>query len=98
MRVTWTRRARIRLQQILVYIAEDQPDNAERFVDRLIERGDSVGTQPQRGRMVPEYQDKSIREVFEDDYRIIYKILTERVDILTVRHGSQLLPADVEQL
>ena len=94
MRVVWTLRARYRLQQILEHIAEDQPENAERFVDRLIERGDSVGEQPRRGRMVPEYQDKTIREVFEGNYRIIYKILPERVDILTVRHGSRLLPIE----
>lgn len=48
--------------------------------------------------MVPEYQDTTIRETLQDDYRIIYKILSERVDILTVRHGSRLLPVDAEQL
>jgi plasmid stabilization system protein ParE len=30
MKVVWTYRARVRLQQILEYIAEDQPINAER--------------------------------------------------------------------
>lgn len=98
MRVVWTRRARYRLQQILAYIVKGQPDNADRFVDHLIHRGDSVGEQPHRGRVVPECQESTIREVFEHDYRIIYRILPERVDILTVRHGSQLLPVEVEQL
>lgn len=98
MRVAWTQRAMYRLQQILAYIAQDQPGNAERFVNRLIDRGDSLGEQPRSGRMVPEYRDRTIREVSEGDYRIIYRILPERVDILTVRHGSQLLPIDIQRL
>jgi len=48
-----------RLRQILEHIAKDQPDNAIRFVSRLIDRGDSVADQPHRGRIVPEYQDGS---------------------------------------
>jgi plasmid stabilization system protein ParE len=56
MKVAWTRRSTYRLKQILEHIAKDQPDNAIRFVDRLIERGESLGG----GRIVPEYQDESI--------------------------------------
>lgn len=98
MKVVWTRRAKFRLQEILEYIAEDQPRNAEHWVDRLIERGDSVGDQPMMGRMVPEYHDDTIRELLEGDYRIIYKILPARIDILTVRHGSRLLPTETSDL
>jgi toxin ParE1/3/4 len=98
MKVAWTRRSILRLRQILEHIAKDQPDNARRFVNQLIERGDSVGEHVRRGRIVPEYQDETIREVFEGDYRIIYKIGLERVDVLTVRHGSQILPVEVQSL
>ncbi len=98
MKVAGTRLPILRLRQILEHIAKDQPDNAKRFVNQLIERGDSVGEQPRRGRIVPEYQDETIREVFEGDYRIIYKVRSERVDVLTVRHGSQILPAEVQSL
>jgi addiction module RelE/StbE family toxin len=97
MKVAWTRRSIYRLEKILEYIAKDQPDNARRFVERLIERGESVAQQPRRGRIVPEYQDDTIREIFEADYRIIYKILSDRIDILTVRHCSQLLPVAIQK-
>ena len=98
MEVAWTRRSIYRLEQILEHIAKDQPDDAMRFINRLVERGESVGQQFRRGRVVPEYQDDTIREIFEGDYRIIYKILPERIDILTVRHCSQLLPVEVLNL
>ena len=98
MKVVWTRLAKYRLQQILEYIAEDQPVNAERWVKKLIDRGDSLQELPERGRTVPEYDDPDIREVMEGAYRIIYRLRPERVDILTVRHSSQLLPAEIHML
>jgi len=61
--VIWTFRARDRLKGIYNKIAEDQPLNAERFIDKLIARGESLAEQPLRGRMVPEYQNQIIREV-----------------------------------
>ncbi|MCY4154799.1 MAG: type II toxin-antitoxin system RelE/ParE family toxin [Gammaproteobacteria bacterium] len=98
MKVVWTHRARHRLQQILAYIAEDQPINAKRWVEKLIDRGDSLQDLPERGRMVPEYHDPEIREIPEGAYRIIYRLGSKRVDILTVRHSSQLLPAEIHRL
>jgi toxin ParE1/3/4 len=98
MRVVWTTRAASRLQDILEYIALDQPENAERWVDQLIERGDSLSDNASRGRMVPEFKDPAIREVFEGDYRIIYWLLGDRLDILTVLHGSMPLPAKPSDL
>lgn len=95
MDVIWTDRARLRLKEINAYIARDQPRNAKQWVDRLIKRGDAVGEQPWAGRTVPEYEEETIREVFLGDYRIIYEIASACVYILTVRHGSRLLPPQV---
>ncbi len=98
MKVAWTRRSLLRLAQIRDYISRDQPDNAPRFISRLLDRGDSVGMNPRRGRIVPEYQIETIREVFESDYRVIYSIGHDKISILTVRHGSQVLPPDLHSL
>lgn len=98
MRVVWTERALLRLQQIQDYIAEDQPKNAQRWITRLFDRGDSLIDQPHRGRPVPEYPNAEVREVREGDYRIIYRLHAGRVEILTVRHSSQLLPVELGNL
>lgn len=98
MDVLWTYRARGRLQEVYRRIAEDQPINAERFIERLIERGESLAEQPFRGRVVPEYESSTIREVFEGEYRIIYHIQAHTVTILTVRNFAELLPVDPERL
>jgi|SRR3990172_6115594 len=98
MEVYWTDRARLRLKEVYDFIARDQPVNATRWVDRLIKRGDSIGDQPWAGRRVPEYEDDTIREVFQGDYRIIYEITSSRIHVLTVRHGSQLLPLQISNV
>ena len=69
MDVIWTDRVRFRLKEIYDYIARDQPQNARNWVDQLIKRGDSVGEQSWAGRQVPEYEEETIREVFQGDYR-----------------------------
>jgi toxin ParE1/3/4 len=92
MRVVWTPRAQRRLQEIHEYIAQDQPVNAARWMARVLDRGEQIGEQPRSGRIVPEYQRETIREVFEGNYRIIYRIRSQQVDVLTVRHGARRLP------
>ena len=46
------------------------------------------------GRIVPETNRKDIRELLFKNYRIIYRVGTDHVSILTIRHGRQLLPSD----
>lgn len=98
MKVIWTPRAQQRLQEIQDYIARDQPDNALRWVARVLDRGERIGDQPRSGRVVPEYQREAIREVFAGDYRIVYRLRSQQVDVLTVRHGARLLPKTPRKL
>jgi toxin ParE1/3/4 len=98
MKVNWTRKARQRLQQLYDYIAEDQPVNALHFVDQLTRRAESIAIHPRSGKIVSRYQRDDIRELYEGRYRIIYRILPNRIDILTVRHGARLLPERLNTL
>lgn len=93
MKVIWTPRAQLRIQEIHDHIALDQPGNAVRWVSQILGRGEQIGSQPRSGRIVPEYQRDDIREIFEGSYRIVYRILAERIDVLTVRHQARRMPA-----
>jgi toxin ParE1/3/4 len=44
------------------------------------------------GHAVPEYQDPAIRQVLEGNYRIIYRVGEEGVEILAVIHAARQLP------
>ncbi len=78
MRVVWTDRAKARLRQIPTYIAQDQPINAERMVDRLTHRVAQLAEHPRSGRIVEKYQREDLRELIEAPYRIVYLIGPDR--------------------
>ena len=65
MKVAFTANAINRLQQIHAYISADSPENANRLIDRIIRRAESLAEQPARGRIVPEYERGDIREIGE---------------------------------
>jgi toxin ParE1/3/4 len=94
MKVYWTDEALIHLDNIYRHIAEDAPVYARRMVDKITRRSQQIGVFSQSGRMVPEYQDIDIREIIEPPYRIVYHITPDRLDVLAVFHGAQLLPDD----
>ena len=95
MNVYWTSTATRHLQSIHDYIAADSAIYARRMIDRLTRRTKQIVDSPLLGGKVLEYDTDDIREVLEGPYRIIYRVLPSRVDILAVIHGSQLLPPEL---
>jgi plasmid stabilization system protein ParE len=96
--VVWTDRAKARLRQLREYIAQDNPAAADAVAKGLLLRSKQLETAPRSGRRVPEYGRDDIRELLERPYRIIYALLSDRVDVIAVMHYRQLLPRDVEDL
>ena len=43
----------------------------------------------ERGRIVPELEDPSIREVFIGNYRLLYEVAPAEVSILAILHGAR---------
>jgi toxin ParE1/3/4 len=86
----WSDIAEADLDDIFDYVARDVPYYAELFVDRLIEAMDMLEDHPRIGRRAPEAGPRDdIRELIVQGYRIIYRVSTEDVHILTVIHGSR---------
>lgn len=98
MKVYWTRKGRLRLQQIYDYIAADQPENALNFIDQITQYIALLAEHPRQGKIVSEYARDDIREIYKGRYRIIYKILPRQIDILTIRHSARLLPDKLDRL
>jgi toxin ParE1/3/4 len=94
MRIRWTRRALRDLREIGAYIARDNPAAARRWVGRLKERAERVEDAPRAGRIVAELEREDVREVFLGNYRIVYRILPEAIDIVTVFEGHRLFPKE----
>ena len=91
MKVIWTNESLNRLTEIESFISKDSPQRAISFVDKLIHRGESLAEQPYKGRIVPEISITEIREVLEKNYRIVYRVAKDRIEILTVFEGHRLI-------
>lgn len=97
MRVVWTLTALSHLADIYDYIARDSGRYAARMVDRITSRSKQIGSFPESGQVVAEYQHPDIREVIEGPYRLIYRTTVDRVVVLAVIHGARLLPPQLPQ-
>jgi len=91
MKIFWTKEALLRLHEIEEYISRDNPIVAIEFVDKLISVAETIIDNPEKGRIVPELSLENIRELLHRNYRIVYLVKKNSVDILTVFEGHQLL-------
>jgi toxin ParE1/3/4 len=89
MRLEWTEPAVESLQTIKDYIAKDNEFYAARFVRRIVAAAERLVDFPNLGRRVPEADRDDIREIFFQAYRIIYRLMADRVQILAVVHGGR---------
>jgi toxin ParE1/3/4 len=90
-RLAWSPEAIEDIEAIASYIERDSPWYARAVVSKIVETAEAIPDHPELGRIVPEIDDKSIRERFVYSYRIIYRIEQERILVATVVHGSRLL-------
>jgi plasmid stabilization system protein ParE len=92
MRIIWSLLAVERIEEISDYIADDNPSAANKWVDSVFEKVEMLKGNPQMGRVVPELNVPSIREIIFGNYRIIYRHEQKLLIILTVRSFRQILP------
>jgi toxin ParE1/3/4 len=91
-KIIWTEKAASHLEAIHQFIAKDSTVYANRFIKILISKTQILKKYPYSGRMLPELQDESIREIIYQNYRIIYRITNkDAVTILAVIQGNRLL-------
>jgi addiction module RelE/StbE family toxin len=87
--IFWTELAQEDLQSIFTYISRDSIRYADRTVDKIILRVDQLEKYPKSGRIVPEFDNKLIRELLEGNYRIVYQIKDTSIFILRVHHAAR---------
>jgi toxin ParE1/3/4 len=87
--VVWAYAAEEDLGTAAVYIHRDSPAYAASFVNRALQAGRSLSELAERGRMVPEFMDEKIREIFVYSYRLIYRIEHDCVSVLGLVHGRR---------
>lgn len=94
MKIIWSPLAVDRVAEISEYIAFDNPAAAQKWVEEVFEKVKTLQKSPKMGRTVPEVERDEIREILYGNYRIIYHFSVQKISILTVRHGKQILPEE----
>lgn len=89
--VKWTSHAKRHLRHIHDYIKEDSPLYAKRVSKAITQKTLVLNDFPKLGRVVPEFNVETIREIPIYSYRIIYEIKPTHIDILSVIHKRQEL-------
>ena len=87
--VAWTEVAWADLESAADYIARESPSYAAAFVREVRGAARSLADLAERGRIVPELEDASIRELFVRNYRLIYQIAGQRVHIIGFIYGAR---------
>ena len=95
MRVVWTRPALADVLQIKEYIASDSPRYAQRVAERLFAAVERLSEYPLSGRMVPELNEQTVREVVDAPYRIVYRVRADVLAIIAAAHSARQFPSDV---
>ena len=91
MKITWAPRAKRRAGEYGEHIAQDNEEAAYAWLVAIFEEVERLKDFPGQGRVVPEIGHPDVREIFYMSHRIIYKIGSRRIRIVTIRHGRQLL-------
>ena len=92
MRIYWSPLAFERLENIFEYISKEDIDSAQKLISKIFKKVETLSKLSERGRKVPEANRDEIREIFEGEYRIIYRVEPKRVVVLSIRNFKQLLP------
>jgi plasmid stabilization system protein ParE len=91
-KVRWSPEAYNDIELIAEYISRDSKNYASSVVKTIIEKAKNLELSPKSGRIVPEFENEIIREVFAYHYRIIYEVKSdESVLILAIIHGRRKL-------
>ena len=94
--VRWTPQATEDLESIANYIAYDSPQYAHLFAIDVFAAVERLQDFPEIGRMLPETKSPNIREIILGNFRIVYRIKRDIIELLTIHHGAKLM--DIEKL
>jgi len=89
MKIKWTIPAFDDLESIREYIGRDSEVYATSFIEKVLQAVEVLEEFPKIGRKVPEVNDPIIRELIFRNYRIMYRIHHDAVQIIAVVHGSR---------
>ena len=89
--IKWSPKAVLHFESICDYIARDSRHYAALFARKILSLVKAIPQFPKAGRIVPEYNDENLRERLYENYRIVYRVKEEVIEIVAICHGARPL-------
>lgn len=95
--VRWTESARADLRAIHAYLTRDSHVYAQRTIGRLRKAVSRLRRFPGSGTRVHDIDLPELREILVGNYRVIYRVNDQFVEILTIVHAARHLTDDASE-
>jgi addiction module RelE/StbE family toxin len=92
----WALEALDDIDAIADYISSRSPGYGTVFVRKLLAAVESLSDFPLLGRRLPEFSSEDFRELIFQNYRIVYRLIDQRIVVLGVWHGAVDLESRLE--
>ncbi len=98
--VVWTSQAIADVEAIRNYISRDSLRYAAVVVAQIVRAAGRLEEFPLSGRSVPERPDSKLRELLCGNYRIVYRVTGDLIEVVTVFHGARIarIPWEVREV
>ncbi len=91
LKITWSPKSIRHFSNWIRYIARDSVKTAEKERLKLLKSVTQLQIFPRSGRMVPEFSNPSLREIIQKPIRIIYRVKSKEIRLLTFHHSKMQL-------
>jgi len=76
------------------YRRQGVPDTGKMIANELIRATETLSDYPEMGRVVPEFNTPSLRELIRNPYRVVYRLDAESISIIRIWRNERLLNLD----
>lgn len=87
--VRWAPRAVALLEEAAEHVAIDSPATATQLTADAVAAAESLDELFERGRVVPEINDPTYRELLVGNYRLVYRVGDHHVSVVAFVHGAR---------
>ncbi|WP_439557022.1 type II toxin-antitoxin system RelE/ParE family toxin [Dyadobacter sp.] len=89
--IIWSKEARQDLDNIFIWLEGESKSYSKKWINEVFQKIELLQNFPKMGRKIPETSIANIREIRAGNYRIIYNVRKDGVEILALRHTSRPL-------
>lgn len=89
--IVFAEQAKNDLLNIQAYIRRDSYQNSIQVIKNIFERIELLKKHPEAGRIILKNKNVILRQLLLYKYRIIYRLVDNTIEIITVHHSAMLL-------